>query len=271
GSLIAAQISHGGMQANSTAVSQPVAPSAIDAPFLSRPARELTVVEIEGLVRAYADAAWRAQEAGFDAVQLHGAHGYLISQFLSPFSNRRTDEWGGDLEGRIRFLRTVCAAVRDQVGPNYPVFIKLGMQDAVEGGLSLGEGAKVAATLKGMGLVAIEISGGIGGATSLNTPTGMRAPADEAVFRPWARAARSASLLPIALVGGLRSIQVMEDLLETGDADFISLCRPLICEPDLPKRLRDGIQDRSRCISGSRCWPDSCGEGIACRCPVDRS
>jgi 2,4-dienoyl-CoA reductase-like NADH-dependent reductase (Old Yellow Enzyme family) len=230
----------------------------------------MTAEEIGQAVQAYADAARRAQEAGFDAVQIHGAHGYLIGQFLSPFVNRRTDGWGGDLEGRMCFLRAVCAAVREQVGPDYPLFIKLGMLDAVGGGLTAGEGAQVAAALEGMGLDGIEISGGIGGGKDLNSRAGIRFRDDEAYFRPLARCVRSASGLPIALVGGLRSRVVMENVLQAGDADFISLCRPLICEPDLPHRLRDGLQDRASCISANRCWPEGPGEGIACRCAIER-
>jgi 2,4-dienoyl-CoA reductase-like NADH-dependent reductase (Old Yellow Enzyme family) len=270
GGRIAAQINHGGMQCSRQTVSQTIAPSAIDTPFLSQPAREMTTDEIARAIQDYADAARRAQEAGFDAVQLHGAHGYLISQFLSPFVNRRADAWGGDLNGRMRFLRAVCAAVREQVGPDYPVFIKLGMLDAVESGLTPEEGARVAGALQGMGLDGIEISGGVGGGTGLNSRPGIRSQADEAYFRPLARRASSTTELPIALVGGLRSRQVMEDVLEAGDADFISLCRPLICEPDLPNRLREGLQASAACISANRCWPDRPCEGIACRCPIER-
>jgi 2,4-dienoyl-CoA reductase-like NADH-dependent reductase (Old Yellow Enzyme family) len=270
GGRIAAQINHGGMQCSSETVSQTIAPSAIDASFLSQPARGMTTVEIGCTVQAFADAARRAQQAGFDAVQIHGAHGYLIGQFLSPLVNRRADRWGGDLDGRIRFLRAVCAAAREQVGPEYPLFIKLGMVDAVEGGLTAEEGAHVAAALGEMGLDGIEVSGGIGGGKDLNSRAGIRCQEDEAYFRPLAQRVRSVTELPIALVGGLRSRHVMEDVLEAGDADFISLCRPLICEPDLPQRLKDGRQARASCISANRCWPDVRGEGIACRCPVER-
>jgi 2,4-dienoyl-CoA reductase-like NADH-dependent reductase (Old Yellow Enzyme family) len=270
GGRIAAQINHGGMQCSRRTVSRTIAPSAIDAPFLSQPARGMTTEEVTRAVQAYADAARRAQEAGFDAVQIHGAHGYLISQFLSPWVNRRADAWGGNLDGRMRFLRAVCAAVRKEVGPQYPVFIKLGMLDAVEGGLTAEEGAQVAEALQGMGLDGLEISGGIGGGKDLNSRAGIRSRADEAYFRPLARRARSATGLPIALVGGLRSRDVMEEVLESGDADFIALSRPLICEPDLPNRLREGRQATASCISANRCWPDRPGEGIACRGPIER-
>lgn len=270
GGRVVVEINHGGMQCSPKTVAETVAPSAVDAPFLRRPAREMTPDEIAFMIQAYAQAARRAQEAGFDGVEIHGAHGYLISQFLSPFVNQRTDEWGGDLEGRMRFLHAVCQAVREQVGPAYPVFIKLGMMDSVEGGLTSEEGVQVVAALEEMGLDAVEISGGIGGGTDLNVREWIRSEADEAYFRPLAQRARPATRLPIILVGGFRSRRVMEEVLGAGDADFISLSRPLICEPNFPNNLRLGLQERSSCISANDCWPDSPGEGIACKCPIER-
>ena len=265
GGKIAVQITHGGMQCSRETVAGTIAPSAVEAPFLPQPAREITLDEIPMMIDAYAQAARRAQAAGFDAVQLHGAHGYLINQFLSPFVNRRTDEWGGDLENRMRFLRLVCAAVRAQVGAEYPLFIKLGMVDGVEGGLTLDESVNVAGALAEMGLDAVEVSGGITGGAVQNTKPAIRDAADEAYFRDFARAVRAVTPLPLMLVGGFRSRQVMDDVLDAGDADFISLCRPLISEPDLPARLRAG-QPRAACISGNRCGPKGANEGIACKC-----
>jgi 2,4-dienoyl-CoA reductase-like NADH-dependent reductase (Old Yellow Enzyme family) len=294
GGRVVAQISHGGMHCTRQTVPATIAPSAIDAPFLEQPAREMTSDEITLMIQAYGQAAWRAQEAGFDGVQFHGAHGYLISQFLSPFANRRTDEWGGDLEGRMRFLRAICQATRERVGPDYPVFIKLGMVDGVEGGLTLEEAVQVVAALEEMGLNAVEISSGIEGGRNLNSLIGIRCEADEAhfrvdltrlpipryrglrceageaYFRPLAQAARPVTRLPIILGGGMRSRRVMEDVLAAGDADFVSLCRPLICEPDLPDRLRSGLQERSACISANRCVPKGPDEGISCKCPIER-
>lgn len=261
------QINHGGMQCSRETVPETIAPSAVTAPSSERPAREMTPDEIALLIEAYGQAARRAKEAGFDGVQIHAAHGYLISQFLSPFINHRADEWGGDLEGRMRFLGAVCRAVRKQVGPEYPVFVKLGMMDGVEGGLTADESVRVVAALGGMGLDGVEISGGI---ASDATRTGIRSESDEAYYRPLAQQARPMTKLPIVLVGGFRSRKVMEDVLAAGDADFISLCRPLICEPDLPNRLRAGTQERSACISANRCWPDEMDEGIACKCRIER-
>jgi 2,4-dienoyl-CoA reductase-like NADH-dependent reductase (Old Yellow Enzyme family) len=277
GGRVAVQINHGGMQCSRETVTQTVAPSDLTADFLQQPARALTEAEIADLIRAFAHAARRARLAGFDAVQLHGAHGYLINQFLSPFANRRTDEWGGSLANRMRFLREVCRAVRFEVGEDYPVFIKLGLADGpgLEPGLPLEDGLAVVAACSEMGLDGVEVSGGIGGSSNLNSRTRIRAQEDEAYFREWARAAREVSTtgaasLPIMLVGGLRSLSVMEDVLASGDADFISLCRPLICEPDLPARLRVG-QTRAACISGNRCWPLGVEEGIACKCRLPKS
>ncbi len=276
GGKVAVQINHGGMQCSRDTVAQTVAPSDINVEFLQQPARALTEEEIGETIRAFAQAAGRARLAGFDAVQLHGAHGYLINQFLSPYVNRRTDAWGGSLENRMRFLREVCRAVRVEVGEDYPVFIKLGLADSpdLEPGLSLEDGLAVVAACSDMKLDGVEVSGGIGGSRNLNSPTRIRRPDDEAYFRAWARAAREVSsdgavALPIMLVGGLRSLPVMEDVLASGDADFISLCRPLICEPDLPARLRAG-QERATCISGNRCWPVGVEEGIACKCRLPK-
>jgi 2,4-dienoyl-CoA reductase-like NADH-dependent reductase (Old Yellow Enzyme family) len=272
GGRVVVQINHGGAQCSPEATREAVAPSATEAPFLRRPAREMTLDEIGLTIEAYVDAAWRAKEAGFDGVQLHGAHGFLISQFLSPFVNRRTDEWGGDLEGRMRFLRAACQAAREQVGPDYPLLIKLGMMDGMDGGLSQEEGVRIVAALQEMGLDGVEISGGIGGSRNLNTVTGIVDEEDEGYFLPLARQARPATSLPLILVGGFRSLSVMERTLSSGTADFISLCRPLICEPDLPNRLRQGVQKRSRCISGNRCWPEKPEDkGIACKCALKKA
>jgi 2,4-dienoyl-CoA reductase-like NADH-dependent reductase (Old Yellow Enzyme family) len=271
GGRIVPQINHGGMNSLAETVSDPMAPSAIDQPFLIRPAREMTPLEVDDAVQAFADAARRCQEAGFDGVQIHAAHGYLISQFLSPFVNKRTDRWGGTPEKRMRFLREVCSAVREQVGDDYPVLIKFGMEDGVEGGLSSQEGAEIVGALAGMGIDAVEISGGLGGANkTLNVRKGIKSEEKEAYFLHLAREARLRTDLPILLVGGFRSRSVMETVLADGHADFISLCRPLISEPDLPNQFNLGLKEKSRCLSANNCWAKGPGEGIACKCPHDR-
>jgi 2,4-dienoyl-CoA reductase-like NADH-dependent reductase (Old Yellow Enzyme family) len=267
GGKVVAQINHGGMQCAKEAVEGTMAPSAINDEFLEQPAREMTPDEIDMLIAAYAQAARRVKEAGFDGVQLHGAHGYLINQFISPYVNHRTDEWGGDIEGRTHFLRDVTRTVREQVGNAFPVLIKFGMQDGVEGGLTADASAQVIALMKEMGLDGIEISGGL---RAPNAKKGIRHPEDEAYFRPLAQKARPNTNLPLALVGGMRTRGVMEAVLASGDADIISMCRPLISEPHFPQLLLDGIKDKSRCISSNNCWAENPGVGIGCKCPLDK-
>jgi 2,4-dienoyl-CoA reductase-like NADH-dependent reductase (Old Yellow Enzyme family) len=172
-----------------------------------------------------------------------------------------------NLNRRMHFLRAVYQTVRAQVGPDYPVFAKLGMVEGVEGGLTTEEAVQVVMALEKLGLAAVEISGGIGGTRNINTRPGIRSEAGEAYFRPLAQQTRKTTQIPIILVGGFRSRRVMEEVLAVNDADFISMCRPLICEPDFPKRLQQqGLAERSACISGNRCWPEQSGEGISCKC-----
>ena len=131
GGKVVGQINHGGMQCAKEAVGEPIAPSAMPGSKSRNPAREMTTEEIQMVIDAFGQAARRVKEAGFDGVQIHGAHGYLTSQFLSPHVNKRTDEWGGDINGRMRFLKEVSKTVREEVGPDYPVLINLGMMDGV--------------------------------------------------------------------------------------------------------------------------------------------
>lgn len=261
GGKVAMQINHGGRQCDPSVIDGPsVAPSPVAMRKEDPRPRELTVREIEDLIRAFGDAAGRAQEAGFDAVQIHSAHGYLIGEFNSPASNWRRDDWGGTMSRRLRFLEETAAAVRDRVGDDYPVLIKLGTMDFVRDGLSEDDGVEIIRHLRDMGLDAIEISGGIG---SGNTRPGINSPDKEAYFLPVARKARYVTDLPILLVGGFRSREVMDRVLDEGSADFVSLCRPLIREPDLPNRMRDG-QTAATCISCNRCRPLEGELGISC-------
>jgi 2,4-dienoyl-CoA reductase-like NADH-dependent reductase (Old Yellow Enzyme family) len=262
GGKIALQMNHGGRQCDPTVVDGPlVAPSAVPLSADSPRPVELTDRGIEDLIRAFADAAGRAKAAGFDALQIHGAHGYLVNSFNSPASNWRHDAWGGKLAHRVRFLEEVSAAVRGVVGDDYPVFIKLGTVDFVRDGLTEQDGLEIIRHLADMGLDGVEISGGIGGESSR---AGIRRRDQEAYFRPIARKARYVTDLPIILVGGMRSREVMEEVLVEGSADFVALSRPLIREPDLPNRLRAG-QPKATCVSCNRCWPREGELGVSCR------
>jgi 2,4-dienoyl-CoA reductase-like NADH-dependent reductase (Old Yellow Enzyme family) len=264
GGRVAAQINHGGRQCDPAAVDGAlVAPSPIAVDKDTPRPQELGERQIENLVRAYADAAGRVKAAGFDAVQVHSAHGYLINQFNSPATNWRRDAWGGTFARRLRFLEEVAAAVRDVVGGDYPVLIKLGAVDFVRDGLSEDDGVEIIRHLRDLGFDAVEISGGVDGGQRGSVRAAIDRPSREAYFLPIARKARYVTDLPIILVGGMRSREVIDAILDEGSADMVSFCRPLIREPDLPLRLREG-QPAATCISCNQCWPRAGELGISC-------
>ncbi len=252
---IAVQITHAGRQVLRGSVSEPVAPSAVIDTRTGVNPREITEAEIEDCIGAFTDAAERVKLAGFDAVQIHSAHGYLISSFNSPHTNVRTDKWGGSLENRMRFLMEIYRSIRRKVGDDYPVLVKLNAADFLDGGIEIDESAKIARALAQEGIDAIEVSGsmfesytGKGAAR-----TRIRKPEQEAYFLPYAEKIKEAvGDVPVILVGGIRSVPVMEKIMVEGKADFISLCRPLIREPDLPNRIREG-KKKANCISCNGC------------------
>jgi len=267
------QIAHGGV-ASATAVrrGEPrLVVSAGDEPSdpESGP-REMTDEDIETIVDAFGRAARRVEEAGFDGVQIHGAHGYLVTQFLSPRSNRRRDRWGGSLENRMRFAVEVVRAIRRQVDGDFPVMIKLGCRDYLDDGegMTIEEGTSVAAALEGEGVCFIEVSHGMPGRSFRKVSHGKeRAPIREAYLLPDARVIRGATSVPLAVVGGMRSLSVMEEAIESGAVDCVSLCRPLIREPDLIERWRGGDTRPADCLSCGACMKtDKEGKGeIHCR------
>jgi len=230
------------------------------------PLREITNQDIQELVTSFADAARRAKIAGFDGVQIHSAHGYLLSQFLSPAFNRRQDKYGGDINNRSRIHMEVYRAIREVVGQDYPVLIKLNCRDFVESGLSLEDSLQVGRMLADAGLDAIELSGGLltGGKLSPSRP-GIKSEEEEAYFREEARYFKNAIGIPLILVGGMRSFQVAQRLVDDGVADYISMSRPFIREPDLINRWKSGDHCRAECKSDNRCFRTGMsGNGIYC-------
>jgi len=225
-------------------------------PYFGGGCRVMRADEIWETVEGFGQAARRAMEAGCDAVQVHGAHAYLLPQFLSPQTNRRADAWGGDLDGRLRLHLEILRAIRAQVGPDYPVFIKLGVADGFAGGLELAEGLVAARRLAAAGYDAIEVSQGLRGAyyeqTEFRPKIVKRA--REAYFRDWSRQVKELVPVPVAMVGGLRSLDLMEEAVAAGEADFVALCRPLIREPDLVASWRAGQKRRPTCISCNKCF-----------------
>ena len=223
--------------------------------------------DINRVVRAFGEAAARARRSGFDAVEIHAAHGYLLSQFLSPLVNRRTDEYGGGLANRGRMTLEVLRSVRHAVGRAYPVLIKLNSEDFAEGGFSVEEMLELSALLQYEGVDAIELSGGTRGGVGKyqHVRFGAVSKANEAYYRDAARSFKQRVRVPLILVGGIRSPDVAERLVAEGTADYVAMSRPLICEPALVNRWKDGDTTKSACVSDNRCFdPIMCGEGVRC-------
>lgn len=256
GGKIVIQLSHSGRQSSSLMLygQSPVAPSAVYEPVYKVMPRELTNEEIWELVESFGMAARRAKQAGFDGVQIHGAHGYLVNQFLSPYTNRRDDYWGGDEERRFHFLEEVYISIRENVGYDYPVMIKLNACDFIEGGLTVEESLRIAKRLENLGIDLIEVSGGIVESKPEERPVrqGIDSKEKEAYFRDFGAIFKRNLSVPIAIVGGIRSRTTAEEILDRGDADLISLSRPLIREPDLPKKWLKG-KDTADCIYCNGC------------------
>ena len=249
GARIAVQIAHAGN--NLLLLKDPqrvaLAPSQLEGH--AAPHRAFTAAEIEETIADFAAAAARAKEAGFDAVQLHAAHGYLANQFLSPLTNLRTDEWGGSPEGRRRFHIETLRAMRRAVGRDYPLWAKLGVHEA-EGGLPLDEALDALRAMVAEGLSAVEISAGQG-AAAIRTAR----PEDEErpFFRKESAAAKRAVDIPVIVIGGIRSLTTAEDIVTSGDADMISMARPFIREPNLIARWQSGDTAPATCISSNKC------------------
>ncbi len=259
-----AQINHGGSRIQG-GCSEPVGPSAVVNPATGLLARELKATEIREIIDAFGQAARRVREAGLDGILIHGAHGYLASLFTSPFTNHRTDEWGGDPSRRFRFLEEVYSTIRRAVGNDDPVAIKLGIKDDTEEGLSLEEGSEVAGRLARVGIDAIEISSGVATKPFPNR-SNILSKAQEAYFLPYAKAVRpKVGKLPLSLVGGLRSPDLMEEIINKGWTDFVSLARPFICEPDLVNKIRAGRREPVSCTRDDRCRVGMFMEGLRCR------
>ncbi len=263
---IVLQLAHAGFFADARRTGHPpFAVSNIEG-IAKSPRMELTQKEIGRIVLAFAEAAARAKKAGFDGVQIHSAHGYLLSQFLSPAFNRRTDEYGGSIENRARALLEVLRAVRSAVGPDYPVLVKMNGRDDIDNGLCLEDSLQVGRMLAKGGINAIELSGGFltGGKLSPSR-MGIHSEEKEAYFRQEAKAMKEQTGVSLILVGGNRSFRMAERIVAEGAADYISMSRPLIREPGLINRWKLGNLAKSACISDNQCFgPAIAGEGIYC-------
>jgi len=271
GAKIAVQLFHAGRGAKFPKSSDrvPIAPSVLEADlYFEGRYRAMTEDEIWQIVDAFGDGAKRAREAGFDAVQIHGAHAYLLSQFLSPYTNRRDDKWGGDLENRLRFHREIYQNIRHKVGQDYPVLMKIGVQDGFPEGLDFSEGKLAAKYLAEWGFDALEISQGLRGSSFEETEfkTKINNLDREAYFRNWCRQIKNQVEVPIIMVGGLRTFELMEEIIQKKEADFISLSRPLIRNPSIIRDWERGDRHRAECISCNKCLEGvRSGETLRCK------
>ena len=259
GGRIAMQIAHCGKGSETTARSggDYMAVSVTDKmPNYGNPAREMTEEDIQGIIESFGRAARRVEAAGFDGVQIHGAHGYLVSQFLTPRSNLRQDKWGGNLENRMRFVIEVVRSIKQTVSSKFPVMIKLGCRDYLDEGigLTIEEGAEVARSLEEEGVSLIEISNGFQDDSYRKKRLGITSPEKEAYYLDDARVVREKTSGPLSIVGGMRSLPVMEGVINSGVADCISICRPLIREPGLINRWQQGDDRSADFISCGGCF-----------------
>ncbi|MFH1036431.1 MAG: NADH:flavin oxidoreductase [Pseudomonadota bacterium] len=266
GGKVLMQLVHAGRHTRSQWIkAKPQAPSAGFNQALGEEVEELSQDQIKEIIAAFGDAAARVKAAGFDGVQLHAAHGYLINQFLSPLFNQRDDEFGGSLENRARFCYEIYKSVRQAVGPDFPLLIKLNSDDGLPGGFGPIDAVMVATRLASLGMDAIEVSGGVagGGKQHNNSPGRMvKGPEDEGYFLANALALKRAVACPIISVGGWRSPERIDNALT--EVEAVSLSRPLIREPDLPRRWKAGDLRPARCISCGQCLALGLQGGIAC-------
>ncbi len=268
GARIALQIVHAGINSGylSKKGIEPLAMSRM--PGYNWSHREMTSEDIEGIIADFATAAVRAREAGFDAIQLHGAHGYLMSQIESPIFNRRSDRWGGSAENRRRFHLEVIRKTRQAMGDDFTLMIKFGLQDDREGGLALEEGLETAKQMVVEGIDSIEVSAGVGNAA----PAVKESDPERWYFRERTAALKQMVSVPVIAVGGIRSLEMAKGIVENRQADMVSMCRPFIREPGLIARWESGDRKAARCISCNRCFgviargiPMECGEELRLR------
>jgi len=246
------QINHAGRQTSASITGSPiVAPSAIPCPVRKEMPQALSHKEIQKIVEAFGEAARRVKESEADGVEIHMAHGYLINQFLSPFSNKREDEYGGDADRRMRMAIEVLRTVRNQVGPDFTVLCRISADEYVEGGLKLGDTKEIAKALERNGADALHISACVAASGYLNHPPYY---AEEGVFVHLAQGIKSVVSIPIIAVGRIRTPELANQILEEKKADLISMGRALIADPDLPLKALEGKTDEILpCISCNRC------------------
>lgn len=255
---IVMQLVYGGCQTDYQPEKREIwGPSSVPHAFFNVTPQKMTKENIKTLTEAFTQAATRAKQAGFDGVQLHGAHGYLLSQFLTPYYNKRTDEYGGSIENRARIIYEILDAVKKAVGDDYPVMIKLHCSDYWgKDGLTPEDSLIVAQELEKRGIAAIEFSGGHFSADSKKVPAmiGLRHKKRQCYFKTETVQIADKLTIPVCLVGGNRDVDYMEEILNQSNISYFSLSRTLLSEPDLPTKWKQGFRGQPRCISCNKCF-----------------
>lgn len=258
---IVAQLMHAGWFGNPDLCGlQTVGPSETVNPANNLKVRGLSSDEVEEKVDEFVKAGVRAAEAGFDGVQIHAAHGWLVSAFLSPVTNRRNDNWGGSASNRSRFVIKITEGLRKAVGPDYPILIKLGIKEYHPEGKSTEEGINSAKLFINAGMDAIEVSEGVE-----ETPFNhIRPDRMDPYYVDECKKAREAISKPLILVGGMRNLSDIEKVVDEGIADAISMCRPFIMDQHIVKKFRQGSSKRSLCTSCNKCIPTMLERNLHC-------
>lgn len=244
GAKVAIQLAHVGAVGRSAVIgTRPVAPSAVAATGGEMP-KELSLEGIQQLVESFAQAARRARDAGFDAVEFHAAHGYLLNQFLSPLWNRREDRYGGSVENRARMLVEIVTRTRELLGQDYPIMVRLCADEFLPGGMTIDEGISTARILESAGVDILDVSGGIGETSAQSVPSNLDGPGG--VLLPLAAAVRQAVQVPVIAVGKLHQPEAAEAVLAEGKADLIALGRAVIADPYWPVKAAEGRWEEIR-------------------------
>jgi 2,4-dienoyl-CoA reductase-like NADH-dependent reductase (Old Yellow Enzyme family) len=254
-SRIFLQLSHAGRQTKPKICGcRPLAPSSVYEPTFEVSPKEMSQQEIKSVIDDFIQSGRRAKEAGFDGVELHAAHGYLLSSFISPYTNRRKDEWGGKLTNRLRIVVRIIQGIKGLSGIEFPLLVKLNSSDFLPEGLSLDESIEVAKILEKKGTDGLEVSGGMAEAGEVSVRIGLRPEEKEGYFVEDASKIKAGLSIPVFGLGGIRSLAVMEKIIEEGRADLISMSRPFIREPFLIKKFRTGEIKKSECTSCNKCF-----------------
>jgi 2,4-dienoyl-CoA reductase-like NADH-dependent reductase (Old Yellow Enzyme family) len=256
------QIAHAGRQTKEKLCGcTPLAPSAVYEPVFKIEPKEMSITDIEEAEFSFIQAGKRALEAGFAGIQLHVAHGYLLSSFISPYTNRRTDLYGGSIANRARIVVETIQGIKTQVDKHFPIIVKLNATDSLKGGLSLEESIQTAKILEKEGVDGIEVSGGMAESGEGSIWEGLRSEEDEGYFVGYAARVKKEVRVPVFGLGGIRTLSNMERIIQEGRADMISMSRPFIRQPFLVREFRLGRFHKSECISCNKCLNP---RGIAC-------